>query len=381
MAKKILILTANFGQGHLTASRAVKEAIEILRPDDVEVSIVDFVTTFESLLTKTMSEAYKQLVRFTPKLYRLFYRQADRKLVMKLLNLLSQPFLQRHLKQIFTDTNPDLVISTFPLWNYFIQKNRIALGKKIPFATVITDTLYRHVGTGGWTFSQFDDVYFVPNKDSAMALFKQDIPKNKVKVFGFPLRKNTIAGPGKEALKQELGFHPGKKVFLMIMNTGVNVRTTESLLEKIDALPQEFELLVITGKNEAFRKRLEEKSWQRHTKILGWMDPIQPYLDIADVVFTKAGGASTMECIEAKKPMIITHSIPGQEEANVMLIQRHHLGGVLAHRAANLEKVVEDILKNYDRIVKNLAALSTPDASADIAKYVLSLLLDKNKKP
>ena len=44
------------------------------------------------------------------------------------------------------------------------------------------------------------------------------------------------------------------------------------------------------------------------------------------LVVSKAGGATTHECVAAGVPMVITQVIPGQEAGNGRLIAEHHAG-------------------------------------------------------
>lgn len=377
MKKKILILTGEFGQGHLTAAQALKEAFEEIGKDKCEIEIVDLVTTFRSILTKTMSKAYKHMVRFMPKFYKIFYVQADNKIVMKLLNEFSKPFLRKKCAEILQEINPDLVISTYPLWNYFVQNIWKQASKKTYFATVITDTLYSEKGSGGWLFARNDDVYFVPNEDTAQMLRQNRIPKQKIKVFGFPLRNNRDSKICYEAFKRSLGLSHGKKLFLAVFSTGVNILRTRLFLKKLDKIENlDFELLIITGRNEKLKKTLEKIKWNHDTKILGWVSPMTPYLEIADIVFTKAGGATVMECIDAHKPMIIIKVIPGQEESNVIFIRKYGLGDAISWSMRNTEKVVRKIIDNYPEVIQNLKKIAIPNASRRIAKFLIAKILE-----
>lgn len=376
--KKILILTAQFGSGHLTAAKAIEEGFSKTGKGDFEIEIVDLVSTLQSILTKTMSKAYKNLVRFTPKIYKIFYNQSDRKTIMRFLNKISRPFLHDRLEEIFEKANPDIVISTYPLWNYLIKticdKCQCSFRKKVRFITVVTDSLYEDTGSGGWLFEK-GDIYIVPNEDTAAFLKSQKIPREKIKIFGFPIKQNEEEGVSTKEFKQSLGFDPDKKLFTVIFHTGVNFLKAKRFLKKLDGLERkDFEILVITGKNASLKEDLEEKSWLHNCRITGWIDNIFPYLKAADIVFTKAGGAITTECVAANKPMIITQVIPGQEEANVRFIEKHGFGFAISENGINLTQAINLILSDYQRIQKNIKKIAKLNANVRIAGYANSLL-------
>ena len=98
------------------------------------------------------------------------------------------------------------------------------------------------------------------------------------------------------------------------------------------------------------------------------------FIKAADIVVTKAGGATVMECIAAEKPMVITSTIPGQEEGNAELIKRHQLGIVPASSAMGISESIEFIRRNYPLFQRNLKKHSKPDAAIKIAEFISNLL-------
>jgi UDP-N-acetylglucosamine:LPS N-acetylglucosamine transferase len=77
-----------------------------------------------------------------------------------------------------------------------------------------------------------------------------------------------------------------------------------------------------------------------------------------------------MECIAAKKPMIITQVIPGQEMGNAELIKLHELGIVQKDAKMSIGECIDYIRNNESRIAANLARISNPEASLKIARFI-----------
>ena len=72
-AKKILILTASIGSGHIKAAEAVAEELMRQQPD-AEITTIDFMarsTSFWHWLTKKI---YLEMLNFVPNLYDVFYQ-------------------------------------------------------------------------------------------------------------------------------------------------------------------------------------------------------------------------------------------------------------------------------------------------------------------
>ena len=98
------------------------------------------------------------------------------------------------------------------------------------------------------------------------------------------------------------------------------------------------------------------------------------FIKAADIVLTKAGGATVMECIAAEKPMIITSTIARHERGNAELVKRYDLGIVENKHKPQITKSIQSIQKKYKIHKKNLKKLSNPQASLSIAKHLIEVL-------
>ncbi|MEJ1973878.1 MAG: hypothetical protein WDM96_15870 [Lacunisphaera sp.] len=91
-------------------------------------------------------------------------------------------------------------------------------------------------------------------------------------------------------------------------------------------------------------------------------------------VISKAGGATTQESINALCPLIVSQIVPGQEEGNYELLQRHDAGAL-----ATTPRAIVTILQaafSHDAVLwrhwrKNLHGLARPAAARHIAAHVL----------
>jgi processive 1,2-diacylglycerol beta-glucosyltransferase len=113
--------------------------------------------------------------------------------------------------------------------------------------------------------------------------------------------------------------------------------------------------------------------FEKNVAVLGWTTNVPDLILSSDIVITKAGGATVMECIAAKKPMIITQVIPGQEEGNAKLIKKHNLGVILEKGRkgiTNLPEHIKDIRKNYNKFQSALEEQSKPEAALQIARLI-----------
>ena len=75
--KKVLILTAGFGDGHNAAARNLREALE-QSSADVEVTVADLYERSYKQLNHIAKKAYLRAVRYAPKLWAGFFKLLDR---------------------------------------------------------------------------------------------------------------------------------------------------------------------------------------------------------------------------------------------------------------------------------------------------------------
>ncbi|HEV8542817.1 MAG TPA: UDP-N-acetylglucosamine--LPS N-acetylglucosamine transferase, partial [Verrucomicrobiae bacterium] len=83
--KKVLILTASFGEGHNTAARNIRDALDLLS-EDVAVEVLDLFAQTYGVLNKILTKTHLQIVQHTPKLWGEIYKWLD-----------NSPMLERNL--------------------------------------------------------------------------------------------------------------------------------------------------------------------------------------------------------------------------------------------------------------------------------------------
>lgn len=368
--KKILILTASYGSGHLTAARYVNEAIKKLYPNEAETEILDLVKIGNPIITNFARNYYEKSVEYFPFLWNLTYRLTNCKQIFKIMNIFTEPFY-KPFYQLFSEKKPDLLISTHPYWNYILEVYNEKFNQKIKYLMVITDSISIHYS---W-LSQAIDYYFVPNQDTAEVIRQKGASPEKIKVFGFPVNPELSEPFNRNKLLNDLGLKPELPTILFTLGLG----KIEKLLEVIKKLGNYAglpgQILVICGKYKRAYEELSKRRYYASTRIFSWVDSMANYLRAADLVVTKAGGAIVMECLAAGKPIIITQITPGQEEGNAELIRKHQLGFI----ETNPEKIVQLIVKllNTPEKIKELQDqvknFSLPDAAYQIAKFIKTI--------
>ena len=371
--KKILILYSTLGGGHVTASKAIKQALDKLHPDKYEIELLDYFALLSDSLNKNLQRLYDNSVKFAPMFYKTFFDFFDTKWQLKVVSKLNSPFIAGRIKKVLLKDDVDLLISTHPMWDYVLGEIWSKKKPHAPLITVILDSITIH---NIWLLSKAN-YRIVPNEDSAKVITKdEDVDPKTIKTFGFPVDLQFSEKTNKPKVLKSLGLNP-KLFTILVFATMENYKKSQILFEKLIFGKRDYNVIAICGRNKELYDKIKHLKKEKNVKILNWTTQAPDIIKSSDLVITKAGGATVMECIASLKPMIITQVIPGQEEGNAEFIKKHKLGVLLPKGSKGLKElpsIVSDIRKNYDKYQNTLKKHSKPDAAQKIAKLADQML-------
>lgn len=240
--KKILILTASFGDGHNAAARNLRDGIELIT-DDVKVEVLDLFESTYGTLNTLLKQTYQGLVRYAPTVWSgvfsifdnpaLFRRQVD-----------TMGKLRESLAAVLRDTEPDVVVSCYPVYGHIIQDIfREHAERPFRFITVVTDSISV---CSAW-YRAPSDLFVVANEPTANVLAEAGIPKHRLKSLGFPVspifareRPAPLAAPG----------HGERRKVLYVINIG-KAKTGKSL-ERLLKVP-DLDLTITVGRDASLK--------------------------------------------------------------------------------------------------------------------------------
>lgn len=364
--KKVLILTAGFGEGHNAAARNLRDALEFIS-DEVQVEVLDlFESSYGSMNTLAKS-AYLNMVQYAPKLWGGVYNLLDNsKFVENRLGGFTK--LKNALADILHETQPDCVVSTYPVYAHVIQDlYRDYAEKPFTFVTVVTDAITIN---SAW-YSAPSDLYCVANAPTAAVLEKAGVPAAKIRALGFPVSLQFTEEPA-VPLRLPVGEEPRKILYVI----GTGKKKAGKVIERLLSLDR-VELTIVCGRDAELKAKLMERTSEfgDRAHVIGWTNQMPKLLLTHHVVISKAGGAITQEAIAARCPMIVNQVIPGQEEGNARLIGDYQLGAVV-ERNREVPELIEEAFSQKARLWqewrKNLKQISRPDAALTLAELVLS---------
>ena len=163
--KKILILYAAYGGGHLSAAKSIKEYIDN-NFENVETNIVDCIKYINKALDKITTGAYKEMAKKAPWAWKQVYYHSEKGALSKISSTTNK-VISRKLKNLFEEYSPDLVISTHPfgtqMTSYLKRKGKI----NCKLATILTDFAPHDQWLVG---NEYGDYFFVSNNSMKTSL-------------------------------------------------------------------------------------------------------------------------------------------------------------------------------------------------------------------
>jgi processive 1,2-diacylglycerol beta-glucosyltransferase len=366
---RILIATITAGGGHLAAAAALDEAWRASRPDDV-VEKIDLLKFFSPLHRKIHSDGYLQLVERAPELWGMVFAKTDNPKVARTMNKLKRLFpsnsrlkFERHVKNF----KPDVVLCTHYLPLELLGHRR----KKSDCVAPMTVSVITDFEAHALWMDACVDLYCVAAEETKARLVARGAPAESIVATGIPIAAKFSSKVDSKAVRKQYGLRDDMRVML-VLSGGFGMGPVAEILEQLDKVTEEFQTIVVTGRNEELRRDLAAQDRKHPTHVLGFASNMHELMAISDLVITKPGGLTSSEALAMGKPLFILNPIPGQEAANSdFLLERGAAGKV--NRVEDLPYRIEQLLgsKKLTQMAAAAKALGRPQAAKTVCAEVL----------
>ncbi|MGL5641410.1 MAG: MGDG synthase family glycosyltransferase [Paraclostridium sp.] len=403
MIKKVLIMSASTGGGHNRAARAIKEELikKTIDGENIECKIIDSLKLVNTTMDKIISRGYEKSAIYTPNAYGRVYRFSESGLASKneFKDNMITTFMAKKFRTLLLDEQPDIIIGThpFPMIALSTLKKQCShASNNIVFHSSLNDRFASHFNAESFptlisvltdytthsTWIQNElDYYVVGHEYVKELLISEGVESYKVKPLGIPVEKSFLQHRSRDIVLSELGFDTDK-LTVLLMGGSFGAGNIKETLEELINIDRDFQILVITGKNESLKEKLEKKlelhNIDKKVKVLGFTNKMNDILASIDVLVTKPGGLTTTEALLKDVPMIIPYYIPGQEEENLDFLC--NCGSALRttkkYSLSVLLKVLIDDSSRLDILKKNIKSIRKFNSSQNIANLVESKLLE-----
>lgn len=379
MFKKVLILSASVGAGHISAANALEK--EFRRQNAAaEVKNIDVLEYTNPLFRRLYGKAYLDMVNKMPEILGWMYDSLDkpwqnerRRLALDRLN--TQPFIK-----LIKREQPDIAVCTHflpaEIISWLRAKNKIDTKQSI----VVTDFDAHAM----WLCHNFEH-YFVALDETKIHLEKVGIAEDKISVSGIPIDPIFAEKKDKFEMREKHGLQKDK-LTILVSAGGFGVGNIANLLEALSELETEAQIIAVCGRNEELKNDLDklarEKLNTSRVKFypIGYTKQMDEYMSASDLIVGKPGGLTTSEALAKGLIFVIVNPIPGQEERN----SDHLLEKGCAIKCNNLPVLAYKIDKlfadksKFEAMKKNVQNLATPNSAENIVNKLSDFSVNPN---
>jgi processive 1,2-diacylglycerol beta-glucosyltransferase len=372
--KRILIISASAGTGHVRAGEALARAFA--EDDRVEaVEHEDALRFTNKLFRDFYSKLYIQLVRSAPQVLGWIYRTSDEpwkgdEVRLRLDRLNTQPLVK-----FIRKFNPDMTVCTHFMPAGIIS-HLIAKGLLDAHLSIVVTDLDMHAM---W-LSRIFHRYFVAIQETKAHLEALGLPGERITVSGIPIDPVFERPVDRALVRASYGLDPVKTTLLLSAGA-LGVSPTEIAVNRLMHLRHETQTIVICGRNEDLQRRVAAIVGENNPRfrILGYSDRMHELMKISDLFVGKPGGLTTSEALACGLPMAILSPIPGQEERNSDHLLEEGVA-VKCNEMTTIPYKIDQLLDNphrFESMRLRAQHLGRPDA----ARTVVNTLLDDKLPP
>jgi processive 1,2-diacylglycerol beta-glucosyltransferase len=374
MPKKVLILSASAGAGHLRAAQAIERAFEAMGTAQA-VHNHDTLQFTNALFRRLYSKAYIEMVNRMPEVLGWLYDKMDQPDQDDRLQLAFDKLNTGPLIKLLEELQPDITICTHflpaEIISWLIGKGRLTTRQAI----VVTDFDVH----AQWLCQNYSH-YFVAIDETRAHLEELGVPAAKVTVSGIPIDPVFAQPRDKLAMRAKHGLRPEGPVILSSAG-GFGVGRIDELMTSLLKLKHPAQVVAICGRNEELQTRLGRLASEQPVdarvalKVVGYTTEMDEFMAAADLVVGKPGGLTTSEAMARGLGFVIVSPIPGQEERN----SDHLLEEGAAIRCNNLPVLAYKIdcllddPRRMESIRANALRIGRPRAAFDIVAKVAQL--------
>jgi processive 1,2-diacylglycerol beta-glucosyltransferase len=382
MQKRVLIISASAGTGHVRCGQALEKAFaadkrvgEVLHEDALKYT--------NKLFRDFYSKLYIQLVREAPTVLGWVYRTTDEPWKGEAVRLQLDRLNLAPLVKFIKEFDPHITVCTHflpaGLISHLIDRGDLETHHSI----VVTD-----FDCHAMWLSRIFHRYFVALDETKAHLEALGLPAERISATGIPIDPVFGRQADREAVKAALGLR-AERPTLLLSAGALGVGPTEMVVRRLMELQHDTQTIVICGKSDELKDKIRGIAGSRNPRfhIMGYTDRMHELMQISDLFIGKPGGLTTSEALACGLPMCVVSPIPGQEERNSdHLLEKG--AAIKAHELTTLAWKIDLLLGEPERLEqmrRNALSIGRPHAAEEVVRTLLEdnlppLVLDKKQR-
>ena len=371
---KILILTGDAGLGHRSAAEAIRDAFKNDHGEQCKVSIENPFNhpDIPDFIRESQSN-YDDIVKEMPEIYEFAYDISDSDFPVTLLEGGFTLLLFRVLREILKGFNPDLVITTYPIYPAPLSVISQVEDMSFPWITVVTDLVtVHHV----W-FNNNATICTVPTEAVKEIALDSGFKPEQIINTGIPVdpKISFLKQTKKEAVRRSLGWDQERRTLLVVGSP--RVKSLMAIIQALDETSHDFQFALVAGGDDDLYHTFKEAKMAHPRKVYNFVDNLPEMMRASDMIICKAGGLIVTESLASGLPMMLVNMLPGQEEGNVDYVMEHKAGvycDIPEEAKMTLEDWLDDEVGVLQKIAKNAEKIGRPNAAREIVTLAWNLL-------
>lgn len=362
---RILLLSANTGEGHNSTAKAI---MEVLESQEITCDLRDALACLSPRFSKYICSWHVRLYKHAPKLfdvgYRAMERTADPEDPTPLYEILR--FGTGKLCDILMTGDYDAVICTHPFSAMMMTYLRRSFSARLPCFFVATDY------TCSPTVEQCDvDGYFIPSEELTEEFARAGLLPERLIPTGIPVKQAFYEKTDKTKARETLGLAEEDFVVLLMCGS-MGCGPIGKIASELSAqMPGKAKVVAICGNNEKLYESLLDIP---NLQAVGYTTQVPLYMDAADMIVTKPGGLSATEAANKHLPMVLINTVGGCESRNFdfFLSRGFAVGSTLAEEVVALALALARNNSAREKMAKGLESSFSQNSARAIARYVVS---------
>jgi UDP-N-acetylglucosamine:LPS N-acetylglucosamine transferase len=353
---RVLILSANVGEGHASVARALAADLETATPG-VEVAVSHSLAVLGRGLQRVLERGFRHHYGRGTRSYDLAYRacmelapvgRAGERALLALGG--------RALERTIARARPDVVVSTFPVITAVLGGLRAGGCLGLPVLATVSDI----VGLRFWVH---------PGVDRHLVMHPESVPEaarlagpDRVEVVRPLLRPGFLAPPDRGEARRALELPADARV-VAVSGGGWGLGDLPAAIDAVLAVP-EVRVLALAGRNAEARERAVRRfADEPRVRVLGFTDRMPQVLAAVDALVHATGGVTALEAAAVGCPLIAHGHRVGHVRATTDALARAGLATVAA-TPAQLTARIRRVLAEPRPAPRDLAAL--PSAASRV---------------
>jgi processive 1,2-diacylglycerol beta-glucosyltransferase len=314
--QRVLILSADVGEGHAAAARALREQLEA-SGEPVQVTVIDGLAAMGERLRSVVEDGYRTQLRVSPRSYALYYWLLEhlapmRWITKQMLCRMGAAALRREIVR----RDPDVVVSTYPAITVVLSHLRRRRLLTVPTVATITDM------TGLFFWAQRGIDTHLVMYDASVRDVERIAGRGSVQVVRPLIAAEFLEPRERGAARAALGLSAVGRV-VVVSGGGWGVGDLEGAVAELLRIP-DATVICLAGRNETERVRLDERFASiARVRVLGFTDQMSDLLAAADVLVHSTGGVTCLEAMARGCP-VVSYGLPvAHAKLNTRLMAKH----------------------------------------------------------